>query len=134
MWATALTLRDLLPIGDERWLGVFDALSQQSNWGLVDQTEHYVVEIAAVRRMRQLLAGIGDLQRQAHVRLWLGGLFAYGAGDLDAGERECRQALALCQRSGCGSTARSAAIELAKMRGWAGDLRGEEVAAQQAVD
>jgi DNA-binding CsgD family transcriptional regulator len=133
VWTTAVTLRALLPIGDERWLGVFDAVSQRSNRGLVDQTEHYVVEIAAVQRMRQLLAGIGDLQRQACIRLWLGGLFAYGAGDLDAGERECRQALALCQRSGCDSTARSAAIELAKMRGWAGDLRGEEVAAQQVL-
>jgi DNA-binding CsgD family transcriptional regulator/tetratricopeptide (TPR) repeat protein len=132
-WATVSMLRDLLPIGDQRWLDVFGGLCRRSNWGIVDRTEHYVAEIAAVRQMQQLLAGVENLQLQADMRLWLAGVFTYGAGDLDAGEQECRQALAVCRRSGCDATARSAAIELAKMRGWAGDLRGEEVAAQQLL-
>jgi DNA-binding NarL/FixJ family response regulator len=132
-WHTVSTLRDLLPAGDERWCEVFDALCQRANWGIVDRTEHYVAETAAVQRMRQLLPGVGNLQRQTDVRLWLAGLFAYGAGDVDAGERECRQAVALCQQAGRHVAARSAAIELAKIRGWAGDLRGEEVAAQQLL-
>jgi DNA-binding NarL/FixJ family response regulator len=129
-WQTVSTLRDLLPAGDERWCEVFDALCQRANWGIVDRTEHYVAETAAVQRMRPLLPGVGDLQRQADVRLWLAGLFAYGAGDVDAGERECRQAFALSQQAGRHVAARAAAIELAKIRGWAGDLRGEEVAAR----
>jgi DNA-binding CsgD family transcriptional regulator len=133
-WTTVSRLRDLLPIGDKRWLGVFDALFQQSNWGIVDRTEHYAVEVAAVRRMRQLLVGISDLQRQIDIRLWLAGLFAYGAGDLDAGQRECQQALALCRRTGYESAARTAALELAKMRGWSGDLHGEELEAQQLLN
>jgi DNA-binding CsgD family transcriptional regulator len=124
-------VRDLLPVGDERWLGVFDAFFQRSSWGVVDRTEHYVTETTAVRRMRQSLAGVGDLQRQADVRLWLAGLFAYAAGDLDAGQQECQQVLTLCQRAGCETAARMAAIELAKIRGLAGDLRGEECAARQ---
>ncbi len=132
-WMTVSRLQDLLPIGDKRWLDVFDALFQQSKWGIVDRTEHYTAEIAAVRRMRQLLAGIGDLQRQVDVRLWLAGLFAYGAGDLDTGERECRQALALCHRAGYDSAARRAAIELARMHGWNGDLRGQEGTARQLL-
>jgi DNA-binding CsgD family transcriptional regulator/tetratricopeptide (TPR) repeat protein len=135
-WATVSRLRELLPVGDERWHGVFDALFQRSSWGTVDRTEDCVAETTAVRRMRQLLAGVGhlqlgDLQRQAEVRLWLAGLFAYGAGDLDAGQHECQQVLTLCQRAGCEAAARRAAIELAKMRGLAGDLRGEELAARQ---
>ena len=135
-WLTVSRLRDLLPVGDERWLGVFDAFLQRSSWGAVDRTEHLVTETAAVRRMRQLLAAVGhlqlgDLQRQADVRLWLAGLFAYAAGDLDAGQRECQQVLALCQRAGCEAAARMAAIELAKIRGLAGDLHGEECAARQ---
>ncbi|MGH3785778.1 MAG: ATP-binding protein [Pseudonocardiaceae bacterium] len=133
VWKTVSTLRDLLPIGDERWLEVFDALFPRSNWGVIDRTEHFVVDIAAVRRVRQLLAGVCDLQRQADVRLWLAGLFAYGVGDLAAGERECRQALTLCRRTGCDATARWAGIELAKMRSRAGDLRGAEVAARQRL-
>lgn len=132
-WRAVSALRDLLPAGDDRWNQVLDALVWRPNWGIVDRTEHYVVEIGAVQRMRQLLPRVTDLQRQAEYRLWLAGLFAYGAGNVEAGVRECWQAFALCQRAGCGVTARSAAIELAKIRGWAGDLRGEEVAAQQLL-
>ncbi|MGH3972303.1 MAG: LuxR C-terminal-related transcriptional regulator, partial [Pseudonocardiaceae bacterium] len=130
-WTTVSRLRELLPVGDERWHGVFDALFQRSGWGIVDRTEDYVAETTAVQRMRQLIAGVGDLQRQADVRLWLAGLFAYGAGDLDAGQRECQQVLTLCQRAGCEAAARMAAIELAKIRGLAGDLCGEELEARQ---
>ncbi|MCA1834786.1 MAG: LuxR C-terminal-related transcriptional regulator [Actinobacteria bacterium] len=133
-WQTVSMLQDLLPAGDERWCEVFDALFPRwATWGIVDRTEHYVPEIAVVQRMRQLLPGVSDLQRQAEFRLWLAGLFAYGAGDVDAGARECRQAFALCQQAGCGVAARSAAAELAKIHGWAGDLRGEEVAAKQLL-
>jgi DNA-binding CsgD family transcriptional regulator len=132
-WQTVSTLQDLLPAGDERWCEVFDALCLRANWGVIDRTEHYVADIGAVQRMRQLLPGVGDLQRQADVRLWLAGVFAYGAGDVDAGARECRQVVALCQHAGRHVAARSAGIELAKIRGWAGDLRGEEVAARQLL-
>lgn len=132
-WQTVSALHDVLPAGDERWGEVFDALLQRTNWGIVDRTEHYVAEIAAVRRMRQLLPRVRDPQRQAEYRLWLAGLFAYGAGNVDAGARECRQAFALCQQAGCGAAARSAAIELAKIRGWAGDLHDEDVAAQRVL-
>lgn len=133
-WQTVSMLQDLLPAGDERWCEVFDALFQQrATWGIIDRTEHYVPEIAAVQRMRQLLTGLSDLQRQAEFRLWLAGLLAYGAGDVDAGARECRHAFELCQQGGCGVAARSAAAELAKIYGWAGDLRGEEVAAKQLL-
>jgi DNA-binding NarL/FixJ family response regulator len=132
-WRAVSALRDLLPAGDDRWNQVLDALAWRPNWGIVDRTEHYVVEIGAVQRMRQLLPRVTDLQQQTEYRLWLAGLFAYGAGNVEAGVRECWQAFALCQQAGCGVAARSAAIELAKIRGWAGDLRGEEVAAQQLL-
>ncbi|MDQ3151970.1 MAG: AAA family ATPase, partial [Actinomycetota bacterium] len=134
VWAVVQTLLDLLPFGDERWLDVFDALSRWSDWGIPCRTEWYgVAEMAAVQRMRQLLAGVSDLRRQAHVRLWVAGLLVYVAGDLDAGECECRQARALYWRAGCEHESLMAAIELAKIRGWAGDLRGQELAARQLV-
>ncbi|HKR49441.1 MAG TPA: AAA family ATPase, partial [Pseudonocardiaceae bacterium] len=110
VWTTLSALQDLLPIGDERWPRVFDALFQRSNWGIIDRTEYHVLETATVWRMRQLLAGIGDLQRQGDVRLWLARLFAFGAGDLDAAQRECRQAGQLYERAGCETAARMAAI------------------------
>ncbi|MBV9061131.1 MAG: AAA family ATPase [Pseudonocardiales bacterium] len=132
-WRAVSALQDLLPAGDDRWNQVLDALAWRPNWGIVDRPEHYVAEIGAVQQMRQLLPRVTDLQRQAAYRLWLAGLFAYGAGNVEAGVRECWQAFALCQQAGCGVAARSAAIELAKIRGWSGDLRGEEVAAQQLL-
>ena len=132
-WQTVSALRDVLPADDNRWNEVLDALVQRPNWGIVDRTEHYVAEIAAAQRMRQLLPRVRGVQRQAEYRLWLARLFAYGAGNVEAGVRECWQALALCQQAGCGAAARSAALELAKIRGWAGDLRGEQIAAQQLL-
>ena len=132
-WRIVATLREVLPAGDERWEQLFDALVRGANWAIVERAEHYVVDIAEVQRMRQLLPRVRDLQRQAEYRLWLAGLFAYGAGNVEAGMRECGQAFALGQQAGCGVAIRSAAIELAKIRGWSGDLRGEEVAAQQLL-
>lgn len=133
VWQSVARLQDLLPADDQRWHGVLDAVFGQPHWGIVDRTEHQVVEVAAVRRLRQLLAGIVDLQRQVDVRLWLAGLLVSGVGDLAAGERECRQALALCRRAGCERAARTAAVELAKIRGCTGDLRGAEQAARQQL-
>ena len=132
-WQIVSALQDLLPASDERWGEVFNALFQKANWGIIDRAEHYVAEVGAVQQMRQLLPRVRDLHQQTEYRLWLAGVFAYGAGNVDAGVRECWQAFALCQQAGCRVTARSAAIELAKIRGWAGDLRGEEVAAQQLL-
>jgi hypothetical protein len=132
-WRIVATLREVLPAGDERWEQLFDALVRGANWAIVERAEHYVVDIAEVQRMRQLLPRVRDLQRQAEYRLWLAGLFAYGAGNVEAGMRECGQAFALGQQAGCGVAIRSAAIELAKIRGWSGDLRGEEAAAQQLL-
>jgi DNA-binding NarL/FixJ family response regulator len=132
-WRTVSMLGDLLRAGDRRWLAVLDAVFQQANGDIIERPDHYVADIAALQRMQQLLPGVGDLQRQAEVRLWLAGLLAYGAGDIEAGVQECRQALALYQQAGRESATRSAGLELAKIRGWAGDLRGQEVAARELL-
>lgn len=133
-WQIVSALRELLPAGDERWGAVFNALFQGADWGVLDRAEHYVADTAALLQLRQLLTGVRDLQQQAEVRLWIAGLLAYGAGDADAGVRECRQAHALCQQAGCRVAARLAAIELAKIHAWAGDLHGAEVAARQLLN
>jgi tetratricopeptide (TPR) repeat protein len=129
-WQITRQLHDLLPVGDRRWCEVFDAFFQRPSWGIVDRTVHYVADIDEVRRMRQPLAGMADLRCHAEVQLGLADLLAYGAGDIDGGEKECLQAMALCEQAGRHSAARLAAIELAKIRGQAGDLRCEEAAAR----
>ena len=130
-WQIVLALRDLLPAGDERWCEVFDA--SLAGWGVVDRAEHYVADTAVLLPLRQLLAGVRDPQRQAEMRLWMAGLFAYGAGDVEAGLQECRKAQAFSQQAGCRVADRLAEIELAKIHGWAGDLHGEEVAARRLL-
>jgi len=132
-WQLILSLQDLLPGGDPRWCEVFEASFQRSMWGTIDRTVHYVDELDAVRRMRHLLVGTPDQPRQAEARLGLAGVLAYGAGDVDAGEKECLETFALCRRAGWHAPARLAAIEWAKIRGWAGDLRGEESAARRLL-
>ncbi|PZS30239.1 MAG: hypothetical protein DLM61_11335 [Pseudonocardiales bacterium] len=125
-WQTVSTLQELLPAGDERWCEVFNALGPRANWGIVDRTEHYVADIAAVPRMRPLLCGVSDLQRQADGRLWLAGLFAYGAGDVDAGARECQQAVALCQHAGRPRRPARPAPSVPAVAGGAGAVRGRQ--------
>lgn len=134
VWTIVPTLHDLLPSGDHRWLDVFDALFQGPDWGITYRAERCPpAEMAAMRRMQQLLAEAGDQQRQAGVRLRLASVLAYGGGDRDAGEHECRQALALYQHAGREHESRMTAIELARLRGWAGDLPAQEVAARQVL-
>ncbi|MGH8905407.1 MAG: hypothetical protein ACRD0K_02545 [Egibacteraceae bacterium] len=134
MWAIAPTLLDLLPSDDKRCLDVADVLSRQPGLALTYHVERYADGgIAALRRMRQVLLTAGDAQRLASVGTRLAGFLAYGEGAVDAAAHEYRQTLALCRHAGCERESRIVAIELAKLRGWTGDLPGQESAAQQVL-
>jgi len=132
VWAIVPALIDLLPSGDERWLDLSDALSWPSVSSLTYKAERYSTsEMGAMLRIQEQLAG--DLQRQASIRFRRAGFLAYGAGDKDSGQLECRQALELSRQAGREHEFRMAAIELAKMRGWFGDVKGQELAASQLL-
>ncbi len=134
VWAIVPALIDLLPSGDERWLQVSDALSWPSMGSLSYKAERYTpAEMSALLKIQDHLAKAGDLKRQAGIRLRRAGFLAYGAGDKDSGQLECRHALELSRQAGREHEFRMAAIELAKMRGWFGDLRGQEAAARQLL-
>ena len=59
-------LLEIVPAGDRRWLGVFDAMAWQAEW-IVDHRADVGWEtgLAAMRRIDQLLAGSSDLVRRA---------------------------------------------------------------------
>jgi DNA-binding NarL/FixJ family response regulator len=134
VWSCLQTLLDLLSPGDPRVRDAFDALSWQEDWEVAYWAQPCVVAgVPALRRMEQLLAASADAYRTASVRFRLARILTLGAGDLDSGRHECRQALALFQQAGCEQEARIAAIELARLRGWAGDLSGQEHGARQAL-
>ncbi|MGH8908807.1 MAG: ATP-binding protein [Egibacteraceae bacterium] len=133
-WAIVETLLDLLPSGDQRWLEVSDALSWQPDWDVARLVEDRAVAgIVALRQMERQIAATGDLSRLAGVRLRLAGFLVLGAGDLEAGTRACQEAVALYLRAGREHEARMAAVELAGVRLWAGDLCGQELAARRLV-
>ena len=134
VWAIVPALIDLLAPGDERWLDVSDALSWPSNGSLTYKAERYTAaEMGAMLKIQEQLATAGDLKRQASIRFRRAGFLAYGAGDKDSGQLECRHALELSRQAGREHEFRMAAIELAKMRGWFGDISGQGTAARQLL-
>ncbi len=134
VWAIAPALTDLLPAGDERWLEMSDAVSRPSAASLLYDAERYTAsQMGAMLKIEEQLAGVGDLKRQASIRLRRAGFLAYGAGEKDSGQLECRHALVLSRQAGREHESRMAAIELAKMRGWFGDIEGQERAGRQLL-
>jgi DNA-binding CsgD family transcriptional regulator len=127
---------DVLPTSDLHPFDVPHALSRRPDGHIAYGTEHHgigEVGVAALRRMQQQLTRTGDLHAQASVGLRLTNVLVYETGDLVEGERECQQAIARYQQAGYEPESRIAAIELAKIRGWTGDLPGQALAAQQVL-
>ncbi len=134
VWAIVPALVDLLPSGDPRWLVVADSLSWPPVGSLTYKAEHFSIsEMSALLKIEEQMVRMGDLERQASIRFRRAGFLAYGAGDKDSGQLECRHALELSRKAGREHEFRMAAIELAKMRGWFGDVRGQELASRQLL-
>jgi len=133
-WEILLTLLELVPLATRGCGDVADALSWLPGGRLAYRAARFTaIEIQVMRRVQQLLAAVGDPIGQAGVGLRLAGVLAYGAGDLAAGEHACRQTLTLCRQTGCEHEARMAAIELARIAGWGGDLPAQQRGAQRAL-
>ena len=132
--AVASTVIDALPSDDRHQRDVPNTPSRRPDGHIAYGAEHDGVDgVAALRRTQQQLASTGDLHAQASLGLRLANVLVYETGDLIGGERECRQAVALYQQAGYEPESRLAAIELAKIRGWRGDLPGQALAAQQVL-
>lgn len=132
--AVVSTVVDVLFSSDRHQLDVPNTPSRRLDGHIAYGAEHCGIgEVTALRTMQQQLARTGDLHAQASVGLRLANVLAYETGDLVGGERECRQAIVLYQQAGYEPESRIAAIELAKIRGWAGDLPGQALGAQQVL-
>jgi ATP/maltotriose-dependent transcriptional regulator MalT len=133
--AMGSTAVEPVPFSDQHQLDVPNAPARRPDGHIAYGAEqrYGVGRIAALRTMQQQLTSTGELHAQASVRLRLANVLVYEAGDLVAGQQECRQAVALYQQAGYEHEFRMAAIELAKIRGWAGNLPGQALAAQQIL-
>jgi class 3 adenylate cyclase/DNA-binding CsgD family transcriptional regulator len=94
-------LADLLPAGDPRWADVADALTTDAQWVIDHRADvHSVAGIPALRAMDQALGALGDLLRQARVKLRLAYFLGWGTCEPFEAARVGREALSLFEQGG----------------------------------
>ncbi|MBJ7596830.1 AAA family ATPase [Candidatus Nephthysia bennettiae] len=124
----------LIPAADPRWLKVLDVMAEDPEWVVDHKADAYAAAgIEAMRRIERLVEASSDLNRRGLVKLRLTNFLAFGAGDLEEGERCARQALELFEQAGQSGRARTAANELGWIRGLRGDLPAQVEAATLAI-
>jgi class 3 adenylate cyclase/DNA-binding CsgD family transcriptional regulator/tetratricopeptide (TPR) repeat protein len=120
--AILTTLVELLPLEDERWLQVIDAISSRADWW-IDRRVEVGGERAmrAMRRMDSMLERSPDLARRAAIKYRLARFLAWGAGELEEAARLCERARDLFEQAGDQKSMLVVAGELAYIH----SLRGE---------
>ncbi len=119
-------LVEVVPPGDERWLGVLDALAHQAEWVVdhrVDDT-HAAVGVVALRAIDAVAERSADAGRQALVKARLASFLVWGTGELDEAEPIAREAAALFRQAGDHASVLLAGVELAYLIGHRGDWVG----------
>lgn len=134
----ALTILDalveILPAGDDRWVGVLEALSWHADW-VVDHRadEHALLGVRAMRAIDSVIEGSSEPASRAQVKLRLANFLGWGAGELGEAEHAAAEARSLFEHAGDRASALLAENELAWIRGLKGDLRGMEAAARRVA-
>jgi DNA-binding CsgD family transcriptional regulator len=125
----------LIPANDPRWLEALDVMAEDPEWVGDHKADAYAAAgIEAMRRIERLVEGSSHLGRRGLVKLRLTNFLAFGAGDLEEGERCARQALELFEQAGQSGRSRTAANELGWIRGLRGDLPAQIEAATRAIE
>jgi len=122
----ALTILDalveLVPAGDERWLGVLEALSWDAEWVVDHRADaDALLGIKAMRAIDGMLETSPDPASRAAVKFRLASFLGWGTADLDEAERACAEAKSLFEQAGDTRSALLAENELA----WLAGLRGD---------
>jgi len=127
-------LANVLPADDQRWLRVFDALSDEAQW-ILDHRSDADAEpcIQAMQAIDALLSDGADLVRRGVVKLRLSSLYSYGLGDVELADAAAAQALALFEASGDRTRALLAKVEMVAHRNVVGDLQGLEASAARLL-
>jgi DNA-binding CsgD family transcriptional regulator len=125
------TLVELVPVGDERWLDVLEALSLQAEWVVDHRADSNArLGIKAMRAIEGVLSDSVDPAARAMVKFRLANFLAWGVADLDAAERVCEEARSLFDEAGV----RSGAILAENESGWIHGLRNEYPAMQAVAE
>jgi DNA-binding CsgD family transcriptional regulator len=127
-------LVEVLPAGDRRWVEVADAFSWRADWVVDHRAEaDFLAAIDALRAIDFHLEGSGHLLQRAAIKARLTSFLSWGTGELDEAEKTASDALSLYQRAGDRTGVLLAGLELAYVRGLAGDLAALEGGARQVL-
>jgi DNA-binding CsgD family transcriptional regulator len=135
----ALTILDalveLVPAGDERWLGVLEALSWEAEWVVDHRADaHALLGIKAMRAIEGMLETSPDPAPRAAVKFRLASFLGWGTGDLDEAERACAEARSLFELAGDHRSALLAENELAWLAGLRGDYATMRAIGERVVE
>jgi DNA-binding CsgD family transcriptional regulator len=135
----ALTILDalveLVPAGDERWLGILEALSWEAEWVVDHRADaHALLGIKAMRAIDGMLEASPDQAPRAAVKFRLASFLGWGTGDLDEAERACVKARSLFEQAGDHRSALLAENELAWLAGLRGDYATMREIAERVVE
>jgi DNA-binding CsgD family transcriptional regulator len=124
-------LAHLIPAGDPRWLNVLDALSWRAEWVIDHRADtHGVLGVRAMKAIDLAMEQTADPMMRGFVKFRLSNFLAWGAGDLEEGERACSEARALFEKSGDTASVLLARVEAS----WIHVLKGDCVAMEEEAE
>jgi DNA-binding CsgD family transcriptional regulator len=128
-------LVELLPAGDRRWVEVANAFSGRAEWVFDHRADaDFAAAIDALRAIEAHLEGSGDLLQRASIKSRLTSFLAWGTGELDRAAETAAEALDLFTRAGDRSGRLLAALEVAYVKGLAGDLPALEAGCREVAE
>ncbi|HEV7535767.1 MAG TPA: hypothetical protein VGP90_09045, partial [Acidimicrobiia bacterium] len=127
-------LVELLPAGDRRWVEVANAFSGRAEWVFDHRADaDFSAAIDALRAIDAHLEGSGDLLQRASIKSRLTSFLAWGTGQLDQAAATAAEALDLFTRAGDRAGMLLAALEVAYVKGLAGDLPAMEAGCREVA-
>ena len=128
-------LVELLPAGDRRWVEVANAFAGRAEWVFDHRADaDFAAAIDALRAIDAHLEVSGDLLQRASIKSRLTSFLAWGTGELDQAADTAAQALDLFTRAGDRSGRLLAALEVAYVKGLAGDLPALEAGCREVAE
>src|SRR5206468_7205819 len=93
LFAVLGALVELLPSGDERWIGVFEVMDSDAIWVLEQRTDRTDIDAAvgvkAMRAIDAVLSRSADPVRRGTAKLRLANFAGWGTGDIDEAQSAC---------------------------------------------
>lgn len=131
------SLVEIIPGGDERWLDVFEAMTERAEGWLIDHradVQMARVICQALAEIDALLAGSSDAARRAAVKLRMASVLTWGVGELEEAEQFAQEARGFFEQAGDEPKALLAATVVATIRGLRGDLKAWEEGCRAVVE